>query len=680
MRDVQGSRRRRPAKSAVLHRKQTGAAVGSLSLKPSRGTQAAIQFANQNHNDITRQCTVELEARLTEITSDEIKSATSLMQKMRKKCDSYHLAIKQKNAVLQNLQRQVQRLQTVGNKNDVHRGNLRQRSDVLRKTLARLQKSHKSLQMKLKVYNHMQKRLMKEVKATDKRMIMVQQEMKQVEKRHAEVELHHRKLDDRKQEMQKTRSQLSKKLDEYREKQHSELLKIDRVIRESKMETEMINNVIQGEEDSKAGGSKQERLTKMYNDRRASNQNMGKNFREQNVRMQQLEEAFMKIRNSTGLNDVNEIVEKFVNRDKTYSDLVENADSTRQQIDQLKKEKKQIQAAIAEFQNSTTTVGNRDLYREVDEYDQKLAEAQRRHSENKQKSSKLKLLLEESRITVNRFLKTLNTFQGGGSGINENDYVPSVASLPKALQTVKSRVTTMREQLAGLLEDDRGKPSPSSTSASLFSMTEVPTRTPTSKKGRAEATAQDRVNGTADQGGSDAETSSSASEDTKRDGASLQSPIAVSPKRSRSLSGGSFTAQPSLLDSPRADALIFNSLMTAVPDLSKQNLRVKRRHRSGPGNDSAVATLLGIDIPLDDDASSCSTQLERGNGVRGVPDEEEEEQDDTKRRKLRRSKLRRDSLHLASQTLDRETMKKHSRLYVYKKKLKKQQDEKHQMA
>ena len=145
----------------------------------------------------------------------------------------------------------------------------------------------------------------------------------------------------------------------------------------------------------------------------------------------------------------------------------------------MKVEKIEVQTAIAEFQGSAKgrSTGNRDLYREVDLYDQKLTEAQRKHQKQREKSTRVRLLLEESRITVGRFLKTLSNF--GTSSLSMNDdptrFVPSISSLPKALQNVKSQVAVMLEQLAVLLaaDSDAGSSKACSSLRSLFATSQV---------------------------------------------------------------------------------------------------------------------------------------------------------------------------------------------------------------
>ncbi len=585
-----------------------GPSTLSMGRNVSKSTLAAISFAEEDHDDITRQCTSELETRLNEITSEEIKAATTLMRKMRKKCDWYHLAIKKKNETLKDLQKQIVRLQQKTERKDGHRGALRRRADVLKKTLAGLQETYSAQQMNMKIYGHMSKRLMKQVKQTDKAMTQVQQELSQVTKRHREMATLHQKLNHRKANLQKSRSDLRNKLRTYQERRTHALLKIERVIQESQLETQLIKDQVRDSEARRQGGSREDRMARLYHQKKQANLSMPKEFRDQTARMQRLEEAFLKIRNSTGLSDVNEIVAKFLHRDEKYEALCNAADAARQKIEALKAEKDDVQRAIAEFQGSSKSrnAGNRDLYKEVDHYDQKLSETHRKHQEAKDKSTRVRLLLEESRITVGRFLKTLSNFGdrstgmggghgGGAGGLNDDPsrFVPSISSLPKALGNVKAQVAVMLEQLAVLLaaDNERGgslshsgakSKSKSSTataaatspsSATTF-LTEAPV-----EAGPAEASAG-AVGGDGAGDGTGPAGESGAAGDAGDDRHPTPHVSAV-------------------LENPKANQLIFNSLMNAAPDLSTQNLRVDRDKSTGAaGRESAVAHLLGIELPV----------------------------------------------------------------------------------
>lgn len=339
-----------------------------------------------------------------------------------------------------------------------------------------------------------------------------------------------------------------------------------------------------------------------------------------------------------------------------FLQLCNSADSARRKIDALKKEKDEVQTAIAEFQGSSKSrsVGNRDLYRDVDKYDQLLTETTRKHQEAKEKSTRVRLLLEESRMTVGRFLKTLSSF--GDSSMKSSDepsmFVPSISSLPKALQNVKSQVSVMLEQLSQLLimEEEQGQSNSrlgsSTPGGSEVFLTQIPTSTASGKvvqkeeKAAKEAAKEEKsamskeservedseAEKNSETGSSDDGKESekeNEKESKKKSGSRSSSPTndavaAAAAAAQQKRPSMSSTKISRVLDNPKADRLIFESLMSAAPDLSNQNLRVDRERNKVLTSDSAVAHLLGIELPvLEEDDSHGDVD------VSGIPHDED---------------------------------------------------------
>ena len=345
----------------------------------------------------------------------------------------------------------------------------------------------------------------------------------------------------------------------------------------------------------------------------------------------------------------------------SFLQLCNSADSARRKIDALKKEKDEVQTAIAEFQGSSKSrsVGNRDLYRDVDKYDQLLTETTRKHQEAKEKSTRVRLLLEESRMTVGRFLKTLSSF--GDSSMKSSDepsmFVPSISSLPKALQNVKSQVSVMLEQLSQLLimEEEQGQSDSrlgsSTPGGSEVFLTQIPTSTAGGKmvqkeekaakeeraaaaaaaakeersamskeSERAEDSEAEKNSETGSDDGKESEKESekesgSRSSSPTNDTAAAAAVAAAAQQKRPSMSSSKISR---VLDNPKADRLIFESLMSAAPDLSNQNLRVDRERNKVLTSDSAVAHLLGIELPvLEEDDSHGDVD------VSGIPHDED---------------------------------------------------------
>ena len=69
-------------------------------------------------------------------------------------------------------------------------------------------------------------------------------------------------------------------------------------------------------------------------------------------------------------------------------------------------------------------------------------------------------------------------------------------------------------------------------------------------------------------------------------------------------------AKLSILATPQADELIFQSIMNAKPDVSPRNVRVEKA-KARQGDESAVANIMGYDVPVltdeDWDANSMKT-------------------------------------------------------------------------
>jgi len=224
-------------------------------------------------------------------------------------------------------------------------------------------------------------------------------------------------------------------------------------------------------------------------------------------------------------------------------------------------------------------------------------------------------LLEESRVTVGRFLKTLSNF--GDSSLASSDepsrFVPSISSLPKALQNVKAQVAVMLEQLSQLLaaEESQSGSRPGTrdrTRDSTTFITSLPTP-PAQRKMSSPSSLQEKVH-----------KESERQEETPEDQAEGEDgPAAASTEETLNLESILTSASISkVLDNPKADRLIFESLMSATPDLSNQNLRVDRERNKVLVKDSAVAHLLGIELPV-----LAEDQDQGEHDVSGIPHEED---------------------------------------------------------
>mmetsp|Transcript_3540 Transcript_3540/g.10329 ORF Transcript_3540/g.10329 Transcript_3540/m.10329 type:complete len:583 (-) Transcript_3540:6-1754(-) len=103
------------------------------------------------------------------------------------------------------------------------------------------------------------------------------------------------------------------------------------------------------------------------------------------------EEAFRRIKDATGVADVNEVIQKFLTQDETHNNLVIMTKEAQARIDALNEEKAQLKGKVEEIKYSGTgTLGSRRI---VDEFESHLAEANSKCERNKQKYERIARVL-----------------------------------------------------------------------------------------------------------------------------------------------------------------------------------------------------------------------------------------------------------------------------------------------
>jgi len=103
------------------------------------------------------------------------------------------------------------------------------------------------------------------------------------------------------------------------------------------------------------------------------------------------EEAFRKIKDATGVSDVNEVIQKFLTQDETHNNLVAMTKEAQGRIDQLNEEKNQAKSKVEEIKYSGTgSLGSRRI---VDEFESHLSEASGKCERNKQKYERIAKIL-----------------------------------------------------------------------------------------------------------------------------------------------------------------------------------------------------------------------------------------------------------------------------------------------
>lgn len=119
------------------------------------------------------------------------------------------------------------------------------------------------------------------------------------------------------------------------------------------------------------------------------------------------EEAFRKIKDATGVSDVNEVIQKFLTQDETRNNLMNMTKDAQAKIDQLNDERTQLKAKVEEIKYSGTgSLGSRRI---VDEFETQLSDANGKLERNRQKYERIARILIDVKAGIEHLSDKLET-------------------------------------------------------------------------------------------------------------------------------------------------------------------------------------------------------------------------------------------------------------------------------
>jgi chromosome segregation ATPase len=122
---------------------------------------------------------------------------------------------------------------------------------------------------------------------------------------------------------------------------------------------------------------------------------------------------WLQIKLATGLSDVNDIVRKFLTKEEAHLQFVNTADDYQTEIDKSKKQLTELKTRLGDIQLSGVSgQGNRELYKEIDEHDSKLAFAKREARQAEDRMAKLIIISDQLKNCVRKILVKLDSLQG----------------------------------------------------------------------------------------------------------------------------------------------------------------------------------------------------------------------------------------------------------------------------
>jgi len=392
---------------------------------------------------------------LDKMQAMEVDSTQRQLATLRKTHDEHRSMAEAKLQQLKQIEEELAEVRRLNTFKEQDSGKGNQGLSVVEQKLGITQMKLEEELVNKEIFTHMIKRLTTglidaktNVKSTNEQKIQAESEYQGLR-----LQLHQAKQEQR--NLEQALSTLNKKAEIRRDKQESKLFEISKAIeqraaqriRQEGMEAK--REAIAARAKGDLGTEEEERLKRMFVVRSLYSSMLEQKVQKEAADLEHMEQGFQKIKSATGISDVQEIIQKFKTKDETKHSLLQTDKQTRDRIEQLKEEKAENLAILEE---ATTTGmaagGNREMYQEVDNIDEALNAARKQMNDYKTRATRLDLILEESRMSIRKFLSKLNNM----SHID----LPSMEDLPDKIDEVDSKVARLMKNVLASLEELQG--------------------------------------------------------------------------------------------------------------------------------------------------------------------------------------------------------------------------------
>jgi len=389
---------------------------------------------------------------LDKMQAMEVESTQRQLASLRKTHDEHRSMAEGKLQQLKQIEEELAEVRRLNTFKDQDAGKGTQGVSVVEKKLGITQMKLEEELVNKEIFTHMIKRLTTglidaktNVKATNEQKIQAESEYQGLR-----LQLHQARQEQR--NLEQALSTLNKKANVRRDKQESKLFEISKAIeqraaqriRQEGMEAK--REAIAARAKGDLGTEEEERLKRMFVVRSLYSSMLEQKVQKEAADLEHMEQGFQKIKSATGISDVQEIIQKFKTKDETKHSLLQTDKQTRDRIEQLKEEKAENLAILEE---ATTTGmaagGNREMYQEVDNIDEALNAARKQMNDYKTRATRLDLILEESRMSIRKFLSKLNSMT--------HVELPSMEDLPDKIDEVDSKVARLMKNVLASLEE-----------------------------------------------------------------------------------------------------------------------------------------------------------------------------------------------------------------------------------
>jgi len=142
---------------------------------------------------------------------------------------------------------------------------------------------------------------------------------------------------------------------------------------------------------------------------------------EEKLKIADYEEAFHRIKEATGVSDVNEVIQKFLTQDDTHKNLAALTKENQSRIDGLQEERRKLRLQVEELKfSSGGNVGRRQV---IDDFETHLSEATEKFERNRGKFERMAKMLINMKAGIGHLGEKLSiiNLEGGEAPIEMSD-------------------------------------------------------------------------------------------------------------------------------------------------------------------------------------------------------------------------------------------------------------------
>ena len=500
---------------------------------------------------------------------DEYLELSDFLGQQRTKYDELRTTYRAKQKNLKDLEAECEHLARITHLNDTSTDIFKDKSLALNKQLEEIRGRTEDGQFRSATYHHMLNRLEDDRLLLDKQLERLQHLKKEAEREHHHVKqmMHNQKQ--RRNQLEKKRRELadrirlSKAKREKRLEEAREALK-EQVRMQTRRETrEKKRRQIALEVAGDLGEEEEERLKKQYVTKQMYSTFLAGKLEKNVARSSALQQGFQKIKNATGLSEVDDILQKYLTRDETYSSLQKAAKEAEDQIDVATNDQRELQSSLESIQlQGVAGQGNRTLYREIDQFDSELSEARKACNEYKDRSMRASMTLEDVRQCVVKLSRKLDL-------PSDTKELPSPELLPGILNTIESKVRDIVDGLATYTSTmERRKSAHAKEAAARMGIDINDTATTNNGNGNNQQIDQ-KVNSNNYNNEQDGNNGNNGKKETKQGNNNNNN----SNNQKDETSSNTVNDAKQVIGN-RARDMLYNSLMAVEPDTSVRNIRV----------------------------------------------------------------------------------------------------------